>query len=246
MSRVVQEAHDPRQVVPQLTADVRCLWKTTMARENWLIAFVVLSWGFSGCAYVMYEQRYRPVDVQIYVPDARWENLLVWVPGANEASTISAKLAQGAFHAEELGPPSELALSRDGQAVAVAEGYGLRLCERRVLGLGGEQNPASRPLFLVVIQLPGDTSYTVVEVMNGRSVATYQVQPKWDGVEVLEIISSHAGPQIERSKQRDRLIVWVAGRRLGASTPNHRLNPPVGPVTGLAKDARPAPVPPAG
>jgi len=27
---------------------------------------------------------------------------------------------------------------------------------------------------------------------------------------------------------------------------NNRLNPPVGSVTGLAKDARPAPVPPAG
>jgi len=27
---------------------------------------------------------------------------------------------------------------------------------------------------------------------------------------------------------------------------NNRLNPAVGPVTGLAKDARPAPIPPAG
>jgi len=27
---------------------------------------------------------------------------------------------------------------------------------------------------------------------------------------------------------------------------NNRLNPTVGPVTGLAKDARPAPLPPAG
>jgi len=30
------------------------------------------------------------------------------------------------------------------------------------------------------------------------------------------------------------------------SLANIRLNPTVGPVTGLAKDARPAPVPPAG
>ncbi len=29
-------------------------------------------------------------------------------------------------------------------------------------------------------------------------------------------------------------------------TPNHRVNPPGGPVTSLARAARPAPVPPAG
>ena len=76
-------------------------------------------------------------------------------------------------------------------------------------------------------------------------VTSYQIQLNEGAVEVLEVISSHARPEIERAKERDRLIVWVSRRPLGASTPNFRLNPPVGPFTGLAC-ARPAPAPPAG
>lgn len=212
-------------------------------RKARLLVVAALVTLVSGCANVMYMQRFRPVDVEIHAPLVPPASVLVWVPEPTSAASIATKLDAGVFQPDQLGKPEEYSVSPDSPIVAVAGGYEVRTCGLRVLGLPRPENPTSRPLLLVVARVSTATTYQIFKLTSGRLISTYQVDVHAEVPEILEVISSHSGSHVKRGRARDRFVMYVSA--LAVSTPNKRVKLSVRPITGLATAARPAPVRPA-
>lgn len=213
-------------------------------RKSCHLLFLVAIGVSSGCANVMYYQRFRPVDMEIHLSVDRPTSVLVWVPKATAAAAVISKLEMGSFSAADLGEPTKYTATRDKGIVVAADGYGVRTCGLRVLGLPRPRNPNSRPVLVVAVEIESATTYHIFAVSHGRSVSHYEVDVESDPPEVLEVVSGHPASQSKRGKDRDHVTLFISGLR--GSTPNRPLNPTVGPVTGLANCARPTPAPAAG
>ena len=167
-----------------------------------------------GCAYVMFEKQFRPVEVQIRVPAQPAEAAIrLWVPEPGVAFQIHNALDSGEFPVEVLGAPKVLVPDGDNLVTAVAPSYSFRTCERRTLGLPRTRNAYSRPLFIAVVQQTEDGVFQVIEVDDGRHISWYEVTVAENAIEVLEVISGHPTGSVQRGADQDTVVVHLSKAR---------------------------------
>src|SRR5437867_5566440 len=195
------------------------------SRTPILVILMLVASG-SGCANVMYEQRYRSVELVVHLPAEEAgiasQPLGIWLPSPEEAVQVSQSLDLGEFSLPIPTVPQTLPTDSAGRVRLVSEEFGRRVCRRQLLRLGS-RGVESRPVFLAVIQQREEGKLTVIEVNEGKYDHFYEVTPCPGGPEVVEVIVG--GPSIEITRSRHGDLVEVYLRRNVDTTPNCSLKP---------------------
>jgi len=176
-----------------------------------LVVAAAITVSAMGCVYVMHQREFRPAELKIVgIDPSHYPDVSVWVLERQLAFEISTALQEGSFPIERLGSPVAMTIGRSGSVLAVADGYSIRACEARPLGIPTSRNKSRPlPLLVVVIQPGSSPEYTVVEVLDARHATRYSVNAKDGGFEVLEVISGHPTIDIDRKRAGDRITVQM-------------------------------------
>ena len=144
-----------------------------------LLALAFILPAMAGCKVSPVEVHYRPLTfvLRSFAPPGTGPRTLnVWLPSEDLSRRYAGALDHRIMDVGLFGPPTEIALSHVNEATIDVPGFSSTVFEERLPWLS-TSTYRSRPLFLAIVQIPGDVTYTIVEVRNGTDFREYDLRP---------------------------------------------------------------------